>query len=368
MPQLHGGNKHMIKKTIAILSVFAVLFGLAACKGGNLEGNLEAKTTAPSESAGAPVEVTMADLTATNLFVDDGSGNTIPVETKVDSNGDVIYAYTNANGEEVTQKDTDNIVGVTKYSKEDQEGLIEDYFEELSKQYAENPDGMMEKAEDIDFVLADGLVPENQFTKTEIKLDANGNPDRADTKSYQQLISGNAFTLKMNIMSENDGIKSTVPMTWIKSGNNMIMETSMPVDASGNVMKTSILIKDSKCYMIIPSMRMYAEVPAETFEEMFNPEFLEEEIKDSNVYDSSYTVKANGKSYSCDKFVSKDGQTTTKNFFDDKGNLVRTEIVSGDDVTIWELTHISDKADASKIAIPSGFFDMSVLYGEDIPF
>lgn len=345
----------MIKKTLAILSVFAVLFGMSACKNG-LEGNLEGNTTTPA------AEETTLNLGVTELFVDDGNGNLIPVVTNKNDKGEIIYEYTDANGNKVTEVDKNNVVGVTKYSEKEQAQI---HIEQVSKEFEKNPDALLD-TEKVDFIISDGLVPESSFTKTEVKLDSDGNPVREDSKSYKDIIGGNAFTVKMNIKSIISEQETDVPMTWSKSGENFLIETSMPVDETGSSMKANILYKDGKCYTFFPALKLYAEMPAEAFEEMFNPEIFESEIEDNTVYDASYEVKSNGKTYYCDVYKSKDGTATTKNYFDSKGNPIRVEMISENDVTIWEITEISSKADTSRFKVPAGYFDISAVYGEGL--
>lgn len=349
-------NNIMMKKIIAILSVFAVLFGFTACKNG-LEGNLEGNDVSTTE----PVAVPTVDLEETELYIDDGNGNMIPVVTNKNFKGEIIYEYTDANGNKVTEKDKNNIVGVTKYSKEEQ---VQIHLEQVSKQFEQNPDMLVEKTEEIDFVLSDSLVPEDKLTKVTVELGDDGRPVRPDTKSYQDIISGDSFTVKMNIKSIMDGAENNVPLSWTKSGKNLLIETSMPVDGMGSSMRASILYKDGKCYMIMPALKLYTEIPGDSFETLFNPEIFEEELESSLVYDASYELKASGKTYYCDAYKSEDG-SITRNYFDDKGNPIRVEIIADNDVTIWELTEVSNKADTSKLRIPVGYFDISAVYGSD---
>lgn len=347
----------MIKKTIAILSVFAVLFGMSACKNG-LEGNLEGNTTTPAG------EETTLDLGATELFVEDGNGNLIPVVTNKNNKGEIIYEYTDANGNKVTETDKNNVVGVTKYSEKEQAQI---QLEQVSKLFEENPDAFLEDTE-IDFILSDGLVPEDQMKKVEVELGSDGKPARDDSKSYQSIIGGNAFTVSMNIQSIMAGQETNVPMTWIKSGDSFLMELVTPADVTGAAMKTNILYKDNKCYVYFPAVKVYAEMPTDALEELFNPEIFESEVEENVVYDATYEFKSGGKTYYCDVYKAKEGDAVTKNYFDSKGNPVRVEMIAADDVTIWEITEISSNADASKLKIPTGYINLALVYGEDFDF
>ena len=349
----------MTKKIIAILSVFAMLFAMGACKNG-LEGNLEGNTTTPAG------EETTLDLGVTELFVDDGNGNMIPVVTSKNENGDIIYEYTDANGNKVTTLDKNNVIGVTKYSEKEQAQI---YLEELSKQFEENSNAFVEDTE-IDFLLSDGLVPEDKLTKITVDLGADGKPVRDESKSYRSIIASDTFTLKLNIKSIVDGAETNVPLSWSKSGQNFIMEMVTPADISGSALKTNIIYTNNKCYITFPALRLYAEMPAESLADLFDPEIFESEIfesevEDNTVYDATYEYKAGGKTYYCDVYKSKTDDTVIRNYYDTKDNPVRVEIISGSDITIWEITEISKTADTSKFKLPAGYFNISSVYGED---
>lgn len=348
----------MFKKTLAILSAFATLFAFAACdKVGKLEKDDSDKTN--TTETVTKVKPTMPiDVTATQLFVEDENGVTVPVVTKIADDGNIYFEYTDSEGNNVTQSNTDNIIGVTKYSEDELKDI-----EEQIKDFEKNPDKYTE--DEVEFVLSDGLVPENKFTPTTVELDANGKPVRAQAKTYEEIFKKNSFTFKVNATSVLDSVETATPMSWYKDGNNMLIEIVAPFDESGTAMKGSILYKDKKCYMIIPSMKMYYQVPDEMAGEMFNPDMFDEileesEADDSSKYVGSYNVKLNGKTYVCDVFEN-DAGTTNKNYYDASGAIVRTEIIDGKDYTIWEIIELSDKCDSSIMVVPDKFIDMSAF-------
>lgn len=119
----------------------------------------------------------------------------------------------------------------------------------------------------------------------------------------------------------------------------------------------------------MPSMKVYYEIPEEMAEQMFSPEMFDgmidsAEAEGDSVYQASYNVNLNGATYVCDVFNSKDGKTTTKNYYDSKGSLVRVEMISGEDLTIWEISELSDKADPSLFTIPSKFINVTAFAGD----
>ena len=348
----------MFKKTIAILSAFATIFAFAACgKVGKLEKDDSDKKN-PTESVAEKVEIPTMPNDLTQLFVEDENGVTVPVVTKVADDGNIYYEYTDSEGNNVTQSNTDNIIGVTKYSDDELKDI-----EEQIKDFEKNPDKY--KEDEVDFVLSDGLVPENKFTETKVELGANGKPVRAQAKTYEEVFKKNSFTFKVNVSSVLDGVKTNTPMVWCKNGNNMLIEVVAPVDESGTAMKSSMLYKDGKCYVIIPSMKMYYQIPDEMAGDMFNPDMFDElleesEADNSSKYVASYNVKLNGKNYVCDVFESDSG-AINKNYYDANGSIVRLEIIDGEDYTIWEIIELSDKCDSSVMVVPDKFIDMSAF-------
>lgn len=349
----------MFKKTIAVLSAFATVFAFAACdKVNKLEKDDSDKKTEATESVTKAKPTMPADKEATQLYIEDENGVTVPVVTKVSDNGDVYYEFTDSEGNNVTQNNTDNIIGVTKYSEED---LKE--FEEQIKDFEQNPDKY--KEDEVDFVLSDGLVPEDKFTPTTVELDANGKPVRPKAKQYEEMFKKDSFTFKVNASSILDGVETNTPMSWCKSGKNMLIEIVAPFDESGTPMKGSVLYKDGKCYIIMPSMKMYYQVPDEMAGEMFNPDMFDQMLDESNAAESnkyvgSYNVKLNGKNYVCDVFENDSG-TINKNYYDASGSIVRTEIIDGEDCTIWEIVELSNTCDSSIFVIPDKFIDMSAF-------
>lgn len=345
----------MIKKTIAILSAFATVFAFAAC--GKLEKN-EA-TTALGNAPTLP-----ADINVTELYVE-VDGETRPAETKVDESGSVYYEYDDGKGNKVTQSNSDNVIGITKYSEEDikeMENQVKE-FEEQLKDMEENPENYTEPK--VDMVLNEGLVPDDKLNqKEDVTLGTNGKPVRDYTKQVQKIFEGDNFTFRVNVVSITNGAETRMPISWYKSGNNMLMEASMPI-FSNTPTKIGMLIKDGKGYMIIPSMKAYTEIPKEMFGEMFDPEMFEQafegaEAESSNKYISSYDVELNGKKYVCDVYEDSYG-ATNKYYFDANGVIVRSESITGDTFTIMEMIEISDKCDPAVLTIPKKYKNMSFL-------
>lgn len=330
----------MIKKAIALFSAFATVFAFAAC--GKLEGE----------------EVTTKQV-PTNLYVEDKNGVTVPVVTKVDGDK-VIYEYTDSEGNKVTVNNPDDIISVTKYSPEQLEQL--EQFEELSKQFEENPEDFVE--EEVDFILSEGLVPEDKLVKIDVELGKDGKPVRTEAKKYEETFTKDTFTFRINATSYIDGVKTNTPMSCYRSGKNMLLEVVGPFD-SGTTMKGSILFKDGKCYMIMPSMKMYYQLPDEMAKDMFNTDMFDQafenaEVEDKGNYIASYSVKLNGKNYECDVYETEEG-VINKVYFDSNGTIARTEIIHGEDNTIWEILEISDKCDNSVFKIPDGLLNVTAF-------
>lgn len=337
----------MIKKTIAILSAFATVFAFAAC--GKLEKNSE--TTAAGNAPTLP-----ADINATELYIKDSDGSTIPVNSKVNEEGSVYYEYTDVAGNNVTLANPENIIGVTKYSEDE----IKELENEI-KEWEENPEKFTEP--EVDFVLDDKPISDDKLNKNEdVPLDSNGQPVRDKAIDYEELFTKDNFTFVANVNFTMDGNEVRMPLSWYKNGKNMLMELSYP-DASGASERVGMLIKDGKCYFTFPSRNAYMELPKEVAEEMFDPEMFEETLSGSSgetakKYTGTYNVEINGATYSCDIFETSTGGKVKK-YYDANGTLVRNEIINGKNVNIIEIVEASDKCDPKNLKLPR--WDMSGL-------
>ena len=158
-----------------------------------------------------------------------------------------------------------------------------------------------------------------------------------------------------------------MPITLMRSGDDLYVETNMPVEGKG-ALKAAFIVTGGKLYLVIPAMRCYMEVPQDVLDSILDPDLIEGGANDDNSkYVSSAEVTVGGKKYTCDVYES-DGNTT-KYYFDSNGDLKRIESISSDgSPAIIEISTLKKGADKSKMKIPSGYFDMTKIMGENFDY
>ena len=207
--------------------------------------------------------------------------------------------------------------------------------------------------------MSDGIISDDKFNKIDADIGSDGKPVRDEARNkYMEIVEGDTFTMDMVIKSNTNGEEMSIPVVAVRDGDNLFIETAMPVDGSKGAMKLQFLILNGKAYAIIPQMKAYMEVPKETIDEMAFGDIVNEETQDDSKYVETGEVKINGKTYICD--VYKDGDTTIKYYFLD-GELKRMETINGEDTAIMEINSLSDKADKSKLALPKGYLDLATI-------
>lgn len=327
----------MIKKTLAIISAFAMIFSFAAC------GKDE-------------------DLKKSNMVYD---GN----EVFSDKNG---YYYNDADGNRVEVKEDD--VEFTEYNGESSESTTFSEKEaeaimDIIADLEENPENYTEDITVPDLEAGNEVIPEDSFTEIEVELDEEGKPEHGEeAKNYQEVLKSGTFTIEILTCSTVDGVTTTVPITIIKDGDRVAYEAVAPMDNSGS-MRMKYLIKDGMQYAILPAMKFYFELgPAEDVETIFSEEMLEElasAATDNMTYISSAEVDVDGKKYTCDIYETEDGSTSKVYYLD--GVLVREETISPEGNTnIVEFKTISDKVDSSALELPRDYIDVTSIMGSEM--
>ena len=209
-------------------------------------------------------------------------------------------------------------------------------------------------------MISDEVIPENTFKEIKVELGSDGKPIHTNIeKNYNDIVNSNKFTMDFVVKETMDGEEMTLPIVAIRDGENLYFETQMPVEGKGS-MKFNFIITNGKCYIVIPAMRAYAEVPKEYVQEIIPSEIVTDDVEME--YVKSGEVVFEGKKYICD--VYKSGNDTVKYYFADN-ELKRIETISGDNTSILEIKELSTKADSSKFKIPSNYFDMTKFLGEN---
>ncbi len=338
----------MKRNIIAICLVFALLMSFAACK----------KLPQDNEF-----------VIESQVYVVDDAGVTHNVQSEYDENGKQVFYYQDYNGNKVIVNNKDVVVESTKVRKTSAvyEGVELTPEEQSFLEIYNDPNAIEnlvdESLTEPELEISD-VIPEENFEKIEVEVDSKGNPKHDDIeKRYTDIIEGGKFTIDMTLKTDNNGEEMTIPMKVIRNGDKMYIETAMPVNGEG-AMRMAFLLRDDSCYFIVPGMRAYMKMPVEDLGELFNANVTEGFEADANAeYISSSEVDYNGKKYICDVYESEG--TIMKYYYTDK-EIKRMESTDPNGiVTIMEFNEVSDKADASKLRVPSGYLDMTRLIGQD---
>ncbi len=330
----------MKKSITAIIMVFALLMSFASCK------------RLPEDTEGFVVE--------SKAYYVDSEGVTRNVENEVDEKGKTVYYYIDDNGNKVTLKKKDVVVESTKI-REEKESFSLTPEEQSFFDIYNNPEAFDQlidssvTAPELD--LSDDAISEENFEKIEVELDNSGKPVHEDVeKTYEEILQGDKFTVDVVFKGIVNGTETTVPMKASRDGNKVYIETAIPVEGQGSL-KCNIIMRDDKCYFVLPAMRAYMAAPAESMGEIFTEDFFATaEQETQGKYVSSAEVVLEGKTYICDIYEA-DGVTSKEYYLD--GNLKRVEVINGEDITIMQFNEVSDKVDKSLFKVPKNYMDMS---------
>lgn len=326
----------MIKKITAILLVFAVLAGFAACR---------------------KLEDTEFNVQE-NAFAVDEEGVTRELETRVNEDGKTEYFYTDSNGNVVVVDKKDVEVETTYVPV--QTTLSDKEIEEIleSGDIGKLEDVVTEEITEPEFEMSDDVISEDVFEEVEVELGSDGKPVRGNSaQNFEEIINSGTFTVDLTIKSNADGVENTVPFKIIKDGNRMFMETVYPISETGK-MRINLLVNEDGYFIIVPVMNAYIKAPteevgnAEDFFSGFDFTDIESDLEIKDNYVSSNKVTLNGKTYDCDVYEVEDG--TTVKYYYLNNELKRMESTSESGNTIIEFKEFSGSVDKSKLKTPTG--------------
>lgn len=221
---------------------------------------------------------------------------------------------------------------------------------------ASNPASTTEATEPE--TMPEGKEVKNNAAKSDIKK----------TRFYayfQKNSKRDSFTMTATCSSNMQGTSANMPMTVVKSGKKSYMSMKAPV-GNGVSMTMSFISDGDKFYMVFPEGRMYLAVDAgeagDVNEAMNSISAIDFEGME---YVKTSEVKADGKKYICEEYKSND--STIKCYFSGD-DLVKMEILSSQGVLVCNDIKFSSKVDESVFKIPSGYTDISTLYGSNGQF
>ena len=244
-------------------------------------------------------------------------------------------------------------------SAEDTTSSLEDIISALNgvdSTDSSNPASTTEATEPE--TMPEGKEVKNNAAKSDIKK----------TRFYayfQKNSKRDSFTMTATCSSNMQGTSANMPMTVVKSGKKSYMSMKAPV-GNGVSMTMSFISDGDKFYMVFPEGRMYLAVDAgeagDVNEAMNSISAIDFEGME---YVRTSEVKADGKKYICEEYKSND--STIKCYFSGD-DLVKMEILSSQGVLVCDNIKFSSKVDESVFKVPSGYTDISTLYGSNGQF
>ena len=376
------------KNTTAVILVFACIFGFTACRKIEADGDFE-KVSEVFVVGEDGEEHTLAatvnnDTGETEYFYEDNEGNVVTVKAKEGTFGKTEFYVTDSAGKEVTVKARveESTVARTRRSEGtsaayEDVSLTPEQESFLANFENQNPEDYLDQNAETATLAMGNEVHNLEKMSTSVYYvpgDASSSSGSDENlsknqKFFNQLAKKNAYTLKFTMRSDTGDSVTTMPVTIAKSGNNMYMEMSMPVDAensgkSQGSMTVKLYIKDGKCRAYLPNIKAYFELPDESYKEMMNEVALGMQSTDQTGYQGSVTAVLQGKSYDVDIY-NENGNTVY--YYYNGATPKRIESVSDDGASsILEYTQIVYSADASYFKEPVGYLNMTNMLSGDM--
>lgn len=363
----------MKKSIIAITLVFALVAGFASCK--KLEGDYVLSSKAYIvDDQGVTRAVYIADRDdiegeGSEELPNDGKENNAGTKKRAANRGKnkKEYFYYDDEGKKVTVRAKDVIVEKTRVRVDGTTSPFSNISPEAQSFFAayDDPEEIANLYEqnvtEPKLAISDDPIPEDNFRRVEVEIGADGKPAREEVKNrYTNIVESGKFTVDIVVKGSVEGKETVVPIYAVKDGDNAYFDAAVPVENKGS-MRFNFIIADGKCYLVIPAMKAYMEIPKESMAEILPGEEIIANELDMK-YDSSGEVEFNGKKYICDVYTV-DGNTVKYYFAGDE--LKRVETISADDSTIIEVNSIKPTADESKFRVPRGFIDMTKIIDEN---
>ena len=158
------------------------------------------------------------------------------------------------------------------------------------------------------------------------------------------------FTLNMTLKAASN---ADTPVVLVSNGDKIAADMTM------NGSKVRMIIDNDGVYVVLPTAKMYVKMSSD---EIGNMDELKNIASSDGTYVGSTKVKINGEDHTCEEYKSSDG-TVIKYYFNSKKEWKRMEVITEDEVAIYEITSFSNKADESIFSL-NGYADMSALLGQ----
>lgn len=256
--------------------------------------------------------------------------------TKVDENGSAYIEVTDKDGNEVTSvlSDKDKAKADKNAAKTTTTaGAID--TSKLEKEYSAI--GNLSE-EDLKSDKKDLIPDGTSIKKTSLRDDI-----------IAKTIKSGKFTIKMTLQTASDG---TMPVTLVSNGKKLAADMTI----EGATIRA--IFEDGKAYVVMPNAKMYFQMSSD---DLGNIGDIGSMVDSDGTYVSSSKVKKNGVEYTCEEYKSADG-TIIKYYFA-KNEWKRMEVITDEEVAIYEIETLSSKADESIFSL-KGYSDMTALLGQ----
>ena len=261
--------------------------------------------------------------------------------TKVDENGSAYVEVTDKDGKTVTSVLSDKEKSeVEKQAEKSNAKTTTMAASEAMSKIEQEMSGLTDFSEDDLKSNEEDLVDKGtEIKKTTLR----------DDVIVKALESGK-FTLNMTLKAASN---ADTPVVLVSNGKKIAADMTM------NGSKVRMIIDDDGVYVVLPTAKMYVKMSSD---EIGNMDELKNIASSDGTYVGSTKVKINGEDHTCEEYKSSDG-TVIKYYFNSKKEWKRMEVITEDEVAIYEISSFSNKADESIFSL-KGYTDISPLLGQ----
>ena len=261
--------------------------------------------------------------------------------TKVDENGAAYIEVTDKDGKTVTSVLSDKEKSeVEKQAEKSNAKTTTMAASEAMSKIEQEMSGLTDFSEDdLKSNEKDLVVKGTEIKKTTLR----------DDVIIKALESGK-FTLNMTLKAASN---ADTPVVLVSNGDKIAADMTM------NGSKVRMIIDNDGVYVVLPTAKMYVKMSSD---EIGNMDELKNIASSDGTYVGSTKVKINGEDHTCEEYKSSDG-TVIKYYFNSKKEWKRMEVITEDEVAIYEISSFSNKADESIFSL-NGYADMSALLGQ----
>ena len=261
--------------------------------------------------------------------------------TKVDENGSAYVEVTDKDGKTVTSVLSDKEKSeVEKQAENSNAKTTTMAASEAMSKIEQEMSGLTDFSEDDLKSNEEDLVDKGtEIKKTTLR----------DDVIVKALESGK-FTLNMTLKAASN---ADTPVVLVSNGKKIAADMTM------NGSKVRMIIDDDGVYVVLPTAKMYVKMSSD---EIGNMDELKNIASSDGTYVGSTKVKINGEDHTCEEYKSSDG-TVIKYYFNSKNEWKRMEVITEDEVAIYEISSFSNKADESIFSL-KGYTDISPLLGQ----